>query len=472
MLDRRRRAALAITGVVAILTAGVAIAAGGDDPEVKGVRTTRPAQLVATTPGVRIQPILSVGDVIGGRLGGYQMTGIPDGLGAYRTSKSTVELFMNHELDGEAPQGVGARVSHLTLDTHRRVRAARYELDGTEGFLRFCSSTLAMLGGVPWYFTGEETTDAGAPPIGGRGGSSVALNGQTGRWYETRHFGLFAHENVVPVKQLKVAMMVSSEDGPAGLSQLYAYTAISFRAAIRGHGQLWVWKPNKKAGDGNPSSNDIAKGQTLQGRFVPLSQADNADADTLEAAAQAKGAFDFVRLEDVAVSKTQPGVVYFDDTGAEGQELVKGRLYKLRINPNNPTRASLTVLLDGDAGDDMVNPDNLDVSARGVMVIQEDRNAEHRGPEVAGGYGRVLVYDLASGSLRPVARVNTPASLAPGTWESSGVIDASRLLGEDWWLLDVQAHDQTAPQPGPDLEVNSSVGEDGQLLAIRIPNST
>ena len=86
MLDRRRRAALAITVVVAILTAGVAIAAGGDDPEVKGVRTSRPAQLVATTPGVRIRPILSVGDVVGGRLGGYQMTGIPDGLGAYRTS--------------------------------------------------------------------------------------------------------------------------------------------------------------------------------------------------------------------------------------------------------------------------------------------------------------------------------------------------------------------------------------------------
>jgi secreted PhoX family phosphatase len=233
-----------------------------------------------------------------------------------------------------------------------------------------------------------------------------------------------------------------------------------------------VWKANKPAADGNPSSNDIARGQTLQGRFVPLSQADNVDADTLEAAAQAKGAFDFVRLEDVAVSKTQPGVVYFDDTGALGQESVKGRLYKLRINPNHPTRASLTVLLDGDAGDDMVNPDNLDVSQRGVMVIQEDRNAEHRGPEVAGGYGRVLVYDLASGALRPVARVNTPASLLPGTWESSGVIDASRLLGEDWWLLDVQAHDQTAPQPGPDLEVNSSVGEDGQLLAIRIPHST
>jgi len=66
MLNRRRRAALAITVAAAMLTAGVAIAGGGNDPEVRGFRTSRPAQLVATTPGVRIRPILSVGDVIGG----------------------------------------------------------------------------------------------------------------------------------------------------------------------------------------------------------------------------------------------------------------------------------------------------------------------------------------------------------------------------------------------------------------------
>jgi hypothetical protein len=45
------------------------------------------------------------------------------------------------------------------------------------------------------------------------------------------------------------------------------------------------------------------------------------------------------------------------------------------------------------------------------------------------------------------------------------MIDASRLLGEDWWLVDAQAHDQTAPQAGPDLEVDSNVGR----TAIRIP---
>jgi hypothetical protein len=84
----------------------------------------------------------------------------------------------------------------------------------------------------------------------------------------------------------------------------------------------------------------------------------------------------------------------------------------------------------------------------GVLVIDEDRSSENQAAAVAGGYGRVLVYDLKHEDLRPVARVRTPGALPPGTWESSGVLNASALLGEDWWLLDVQAHDST-PKPQP-----------------------
>jgi hypothetical protein len=55
--------------------------------------------------------------------------------------------------------------------------------------------------------------------------------------------------------------------------------------------------------------------------------------------------------------------------------------------------------------------------------------------------------------------------------EAGGVLEASRLYGQDWWLLDVQAHTARAPparsRPGP----GSSKGGDGQLLAIRIPHS-
>lgn len=478
--------------VVGALVAGTSAAAKGSRAKA-GLDTSRPSQLVPLARGVAVDPLLSTGDV----LGGYQMSGIPDGLGAYTLRHgrpaavkhdngrgSTVEVTMNHELDGTKPAGVGARVSRVSLDPQTlRVLNARYLMDGTEGFVRFCSATLQLIDGRALHFTGEESTGSGAltsdPNDGlGRGGSSVAVDVQTGRWRETRHFGLFAHENVAPVKGLGAAVIVSPEDGDPGKneSQLYAYVAPTFEQALAGTGgSLRVFKADAP-GDGNPSANDIAEGQTLSGRFVAVSQAENADANTLEAAAQAKQAFDFVRLEDVAQSKTDPRRLYLTDTGRTGTETVRGRLYRVDIDPSDPTRASITHLLDGDAqaarGDSvqLVNPDNIDTSD-GSVVIQEDRNSEHRDAPVQGGYGRILVYDIASRSLKAVARVNTPPNLRPGEWESSGVLNAAALLGRDEWLVDVQAHDQTAPQPGPSLAPNSALGEDGQLLHIRIPGS-
>ena len=286
------------------------------------------------------------------------------------------------------------------------------------------------------------------------------------------------HENIVPVRGLREAVLLTPEDGPPGDSQLYAYIAPTFPEAIRGaSGSLYVWRAGRGQGiDDNPSTDDVTEGETLSGRFSRISREENTDAATLEAAAGLKDGFDFSRLEDAAVGRGGPGEVYLAETGALNSKSTRGRLYRLRIDPGDPRRAELTLLIDGDrqaaagAPVRLVNPDNVDTSARSV-VIQEDRALEHRGSEVEGGFSRVLVYDLASGALRAVARVATPSSLEPGEWESSGMTNAFELLGDHTWLLDVQAHRQIASQPGPDLEPGSSSGEDGQLLAIRIPGS-
>ncbi len=100
--------------------------------------------------------------------------------------------------------------------------------------------------------------------------------------------------------------------------------------------------------------------------------------------------------------------------------------------------------------DDIYNPDNMDASDR-VLMIQEDRESAFRDPPFSGGFGRVMEYRFSNQSLRSVARVATPPPLRPGTWESSGIINAGDLLGRGWWFLDVQAHSTTAPQPGPSL---------------------
>ena len=54
------------------------------------------------------------------------------------------------------------------------------------------------------------------------------------------------------------------------------------------------------------------------------------------------------------------------------------------------------VLLDGDAGDDLRNPDNIDANATTIM-IQEDLNDYNRRPD-SDNTGRILAYDIATGS--------------------------------------------------------------------------
>lgn len=461
-----------------------------------GVKTANPPYLVPTAPGVVVDPILSTGDIVPkGQVPLYQMSGIPDGLGAYSNTRRhgrhhnhgrgkrarTYTVLMNHELGvtfpGQPP-GVNTRISKLKIDrATNSVLSARYVFTGNEGFERFCSATLEIIHGTPWYFTGEEAINGIPPaPPAGHDGSSIAMNARTGQWWETEHFGHLQHENIVPTKLSEWFFLTTDDDFRAGQdAYLYAYIAKSFKAAITGNpskGSLYVWKA-----DSAIDSTQIHKGETLTGRFVPISQAENADSVTLKNAAAARGAFKFDRLEDAAIYKPKKGRYYFADTG-KAPRTERGRIYQFDVNPGHPTRASLEVILDGDAGDDIYNPDNLDTSARSI-VIQEDRESPFRGgpvppnPAVADeGYNRVLVYDIATGTLQSVARVATPAALRPGTWESSGVINAFRILGAGWWLTDVQAHSTLAPQPGPTLVPGSGpTGEDGQLQAVYIPQT-
>lgn len=457
------------------LLGALTVSATGIAHRKHGVRTTAAPQVVGLVDGVKVKPILTVGDVVGG----YQMSGWPDG-GGFTRRDGAIEFVMNHETADanlqpgtEAADAFGSRVSHLTLNRDGSVRRARYIVRGVEGYNWFCSGNLTVLNGKPWYFTGEEAT------FGPHGGTSIAVDVENGTFKDLPWFGFLAHEQELPLTRLRGATFILSEDGPKSKSQLYAYNARSFDAALDGRGQLGVFVPDTAAPDGDWTSADLAKGTVLAGHFAPIDQAtENANADALEAAAQAKGAFDFVRVEDVAQSKTDPRVVYFTDTGSKGHESVRGRVYRMVLDRHDPTKVTIEVILDGDAGDDIVNPDNIGTSRR-TLLIQEDRNSEHRFSADMGastGYSRVIAYDLATGATRVVARVDTPADIAAtsgeGAWETTGAVDASSLWGRGWWTMEVQAHGTTAPQPGnPALLPNTATNEGGQLLRIYIPGT-
>jgi Bacterial protein of unknown function (DUF839) len=472
---------------VAVLLVGAA-GASHSDP---GFKTAKPAYLVGTAPGVVVDPILSTGDVVGDPATGYQMSGIPDGLGAYDPKARDKDddhrqgefvTVMNHELGRSFPNNppdVDARISRLEIDPETRtVHKAEYLFEGNEGFERFCSATLAIVFGRPYYFTGEEAVPIpGQLPGPAHDGSSIVMDPDSGMWRETPHFGHLQHENIVPVKLRKWVFLTTEDDfrvddavNDRQDSYLYAYIADDFNEALRGtSGSLYVWKSNDPANNQNSAA---TKGESIPGHFEPIPQSLNTDSTALKNAAAARGAFKFDRLEDLTSRPDVKGRMYFAETG-KPPTTMKGRIYQLDLDPRNPTQGRLKMILNGDApdNDDIINPDNMAASEK-VLVIQEDRESAFRG--VVGGttdFSRVLVYDFKTESLTPVARVATPATLRPGTWESSGVIDAGHVLGKNWWLLDVQAHSTTAPQPGPSLAPNSSSGEDGQLLALKIPKS-
>src|SRR5262249_54472525 len=147
---------------------------------------------------------------------------------------------------------------------------------------------------------------------------------------------------------------------------------------------------------------------------------------------------------------------------------VRGRLWKATLDVTDPTAgATLTVLLEGDQGDPFQNPDNIDINSQGQLLLCEDPNFAPTGRDSS-----VWLYDTTSGALvriaeidRATAAASIPSALGndpgtPGSWETSGVIDASALYGPGSWLIDVQAH--TIQHNNP------LVGkEGGQLLLLR-----
>ncbi len=58
--------------------------------------------------------------------------------------------------------------------------------------------------------------------------------------------------------------MFLSEDSFRLRSQAYSYFADTFTGASAAEGAFTVWVPDDQ-GDGDPSANDIAKGETLAG---------------------------------------------------------------------------------------------------------------------------------------------------------------------------------------------------------------
>jgi len=454
-----------------------------------GPSSSRAPYLVSSLKGVDIKSILAVGDSVNAKPDGspYRMVGIPDGLGAFENEdgpSDTFTLLMNHELPAtsgivRAHGTTGAFVSKWIIskkdlrvisgeDLIKNVlvwdaATAQYQPASAaqKTFTRFCSGDLPAKSafhndGLGYkgriYMNGEESG------VEGRAFAHL-LNGSS---YELPRLGKFSWENSVANTETgNKTVVAGTDDGTGGQVYFYVGTKTNssnpVEAAGLTNGELFSIKVD---GIDSETNSTLLSGPVA---FSAYNFGDVSSWNGAELEAQSKdasGAFrvtSFQRPEDGAWDPRNPNDFYFVTTASFTGN---SRLWRVRFNDASNPAAGGTVemLLDGREGQKMM--DNITINEHAQIIIQED-------PGNQAYVARIWRYDIARDRMTEIAQ-HDPALFAPGgagfvtqDEESSGIIDASQVIDDGWFLLVQQAH----------YRADTELVEGGQLLAMRIPTN-
>jgi hypothetical protein len=523
--DQRTRPArgLSIFGlasIVALLGASAALAAPSSTST--GPNSATAPYVLPVADGVHITSLLTVGDA-GSASNGYELVGIPDGLGMIQQGQNLV-LYMNHEL--RDAQGitrrhgqVGAFVSRWVIDpdtlrvkegsdwinpgvlfwdypSETYVTSGARWADGTVQdvtFGRFCSGTLSdpdvfynESSNHGWkgqiYFGNEEDGDNGRTFGITKEGDATALP----------RLGLFQWENTIPApNQTDTTLVMGQEDGPAGdVSQLWVYVGTKqkngppvTRAGLTNGDDHVIDVVNQDVSTGTQFQVTYGKGEAVPVRLVDNDWNQTGAAQNADALADG---LSLNRIEDGFWDPTNPNDFYFVTTegGENNGESPSGPLYRdggglwrLRwIDIENPDAGgTLTLLLDGSeeigAGEaKMHKPDNMAIDTHGNILIQEDPgNVNH--------LARIVAYRIGDGALGVIARFDAALFSAGATAdptrltideESSGIIDAEAFLGAGTFVFDAQVHTTKGLTAGTGPGTVQEFVERGQLLTLTI----
>ena len=291
--------------------------------------------------------------------------------------------------------------------------------------------------------------------------------------YEMPHCGLFAWENNLanPFSQLKTIVAGMDDSSPFG--QVYFWIGdkqttgnVVERAGLTrqsANDNLYVVKVSGLATE--------ASGATVEDRNTPINgtftlenegDVSGLTGPGLETLSNSKGGTKFLRPEDGAWDMNNPSDYYFVTTDrydqvkdGVGTQIGRSRLYRLRFTDiaNPELGGTITCLLNGTEAGNMF--DNMTINKRGTILLQEDVGGQVHN-------GKIFRYSIATGQLEIIAQ-HDPARFTPGVpgfltldEESSGIIPMDEILGEGWYLLDVQAH----------YAIPGELVEGGQLLGL------
>ncbi|WP_248966413.1 alkaline phosphatase PhoX [Sphaerisporangium perillae] len=512
--SRVRTALVGATAVIASLAAsGVAFAdhgAGSKSTTTTGPTTTVAPYVLPVAKGVSVTSLLTVADKPAAN--GYQMVGIPDGLGAYRSGRDLI-LYMNQEL--RATQGLvrahgqkGAFVSKLQIDPRTGAVKSGSDLitsvnywdypgqkwasapvapagaaadTHTSALARFCSGYLAPAGTLSnghkgyagrVYFANEETGDEGR--VFGVTDDGVAT--------QLPRLGLLGWENtLVAANKSDTTLVVGNEDVNTGQLRIYAGRKQSTGSAVEKAGLT-----NGTLGVLDVASHAVATDAEFRAKYgkntpvkVAVSPLDWTKNGVQQNADAAKSGLTLNRIEDGAFDPRRPNDYYFVTTGGgdttasptePGVARDGGGLWRLRFaDIERPEKGgTLTLLLDGSEAPYLNMPDNITIDQRGNLLIQEDTgNNPH--------LGRIVAYRIADGARGVLAQFDpklfsptaNSATFLTQDEESSGIIP-NPSGGPNSFLFDAQIHTDKGLPAGTGPGTVEEYVERGQLLSLTV----
>lgn len=415
--------------------------------------------------------------------------GSADGAGLLKNGDGTYSLLTNHE-DNFA-------VSRLKLDKNLKPLKGEYILNSTGGLWRLCSATMATPdehGFGPTFLTcgesGEESRTHAINPFGTATPSTSKEVAGLGRWNAENSLPL--NKNAFPGKTV---ILVGDDDSGAEGGQVVLY--VSNTVGDLNNGKLYVMKRS----DNNINEMNIQTGTQYDVEFVEIPNGAALTGRQLNLASVAANSIQFGRVEDLDYRKgfaANNREIYFNTTGQNntgvnaGYSRSKyGRVYKLIFNANDPTRAKLEVVLDGDnrngVAKDFQNSDNILVTEN-YVYIQEDPNGGYN-DQTHDSY--IYQYNIATKQLSKVleldhrrneadaAKYNVGGSGYPtpvpgrsgyGSWEYGAMLDISDIVGAPGtFLLNVQPHTWTADKyKNPDGgTIRPNENQASQVVIIR-----
>lgn len=421
--------------------------------------TKQTAYIIPTAAGWQVIPLLTAGDSVNMNADGkpYQMTGVPDGLGAY-SDKANLVVLMDHEL--KPTQGVvrahgekGAFVSQWVFDknTLRATKgedlikqvftwdsaSSRYVYNRANSFDRFCSADLPAASALynagsgkgysgRIFLNGEETTPEG------RVFAHIATGDNAGTSFELPGMGKFAIENVLAHPAAgDMTLVAMNNDAMPGNVYFYIGQKQKNGSEIEQAGLTGGKLYGVKTADAIENAEQGVIGAFVLEPMFGDGKAANKSGMDLMADSRERGITAFARPEDGLWDVKHPNIYYFVTTDRfDGNS----RLYRMTFNQiANPAAGGFIepVLNSKDIGAQMF--DNVTMTADGKIYIQEDPGKQDH---LAGIWefdpatkkaGRIFVSD-------PARFVEGQPGFLTNDEENSGVLDVTALVRDAVWF--------------------------------------